>query len=337
MKRNETIDIAKGIGIILVILGHLSSPMYEVGWLTCMRGFVYQFHIPLFFFLSGIFMKTGESWGVFLNKKVTRLYLPYAISNLLFLVVYAVAHAINGEEIVVIDTVKHAVKVLLGMAVTPLGGATWFLFILFVSQILYRIVSRLFSCVDGKFKAIAILSMGVAGMLFYPESCASKALVAMLFLYLGQLVYSEGFMEKLKELVPFKVVFFLISVIAIIVCAQVNDVDISQGEYGNPLLFLMSSMAGIFMTIQLSDLVVKTKQCRLFLCYLGASTMWVLLLHFLAFRAINLLQIAIYGDEFATIFYHPCNRITGLWPLVYTLVGVLFPLSFRMIFKKKNA
>lgn len=337
MKRNETIDIAKGIGIILVILGHLSSPMYEVGWLTCMRGFVYQFHIPLFFFLSGIFMKTGESWGVFLKKKVTRLYLPYAVSNLVFLVVYAVAHAINGEEIVVIDTVKHAVKVLLGMAVTPLGGATWFLFILFVSQILYRIVSRLFSCVDGKFKAIAILSMGVAGMLFYPESCASKALVAMLFLYLGQLVYSEGFMEKLKELVPFKVVFFLISVIALIVCGQVNNVDMSQGEYGNPLLFLMSSAAGFVMTIYASELFTKTSNCKRFLCYLGASTMWVLVLHFFAFRIISLLQIAIYGDTFGAIFYHPCNRISGLWPLIYASFGILFPLLLRTVIKKKNA
>lgn len=337
MQRNETIDIAKGIGIILVVLGHLSSPMYEVDWLDCVRGFVYQYHIPLFFFLSGFFMKMGEPWGVFLRKKVTRLYLPYVISNLVFLAVYAFAHARNGDEIVVLDTVKHAVKVLLGMAVTPLGGATWFLFVLFISQILYRISGQLFSRIGGKYMGLAMVSLGVLSMLFHPEFCVSKALVAMLFLYFGQLVQGEKFKTILHELTPYKVVFFIISVVATLVCAQVNNVDMSQGEYGNPLLFLMSSAAGFLMTIYASELISKTSHCKRFLSCLGTSTMWVLVLHFFAFRIISLLQIAIYGDKFGAIFYHPCNRISGLWPLIYASFGILFPLLLRTVIKKKNA
>ncbi len=45
MKRIEWVDIARGIGIILVILGHIG--IGKVG------KFIYSFHIPLFFFLSG--------------------------------------------------------------------------------------------------------------------------------------------------------------------------------------------------------------------------------------------------------------------------------------------
>lgn len=39
-KRDESIDVIKGIGIILVLIGHIT----DYG-----RGFIYQFHMPLFF------------------------------------------------------------------------------------------------------------------------------------------------------------------------------------------------------------------------------------------------------------------------------------------------
>ncbi|WP_026493413.1 MULTISPECIES: acyltransferase family protein [unclassified Butyrivibrio] len=53
--RIELIDITKAITIILVILGHttgnLDTPMY--------RRLLYTFHMPLFFFLSGMSTKPG--------------------------------------------------------------------------------------------------------------------------------------------------------------------------------------------------------------------------------------------------------------------------------------
>lgn len=49
MQRNSQIDVARGIGILLVVFGHcfysLSVPLNK---------FVLSFHMPLFFFLSGL-------------------------------------------------------------------------------------------------------------------------------------------------------------------------------------------------------------------------------------------------------------------------------------------
>ena len=50
--RDIAIDIAKIIGIALVVLGHVSGSG-EGPELVCIRNLVYQFHVPLFFFLSG--------------------------------------------------------------------------------------------------------------------------------------------------------------------------------------------------------------------------------------------------------------------------------------------
>ena len=49
-KRMDYIDIAKGIGIILVILGHRNIS-------TDIKQFIYTFYMPLFFMLSGYLFK----------------------------------------------------------------------------------------------------------------------------------------------------------------------------------------------------------------------------------------------------------------------------------------
>ena len=50
MNRNENVSLAKGLGIILMVLGHTGFSYYG-------NGFIYMFHMPLFFFLSGYFLK----------------------------------------------------------------------------------------------------------------------------------------------------------------------------------------------------------------------------------------------------------------------------------------
>lgn len=47
--RNQAIDILKGIGIILVLAAHSIE-----GWLS---QFAYTFHMPLFFIVTGLFIK----------------------------------------------------------------------------------------------------------------------------------------------------------------------------------------------------------------------------------------------------------------------------------------
>ena len=54
-KHYESIDIAKGIGILLVVFGHLTVGKQNV------YSFIYSFHMPLFFLLSGLFSSNKDS------------------------------------------------------------------------------------------------------------------------------------------------------------------------------------------------------------------------------------------------------------------------------------
>lgn len=90
MKRIEWIDIAKGLGIILVVLGHCKSES------SCIHQFIYMFHMPLFFILSGFcsHRNADSSWGKYVWHKAQRLLIPF----LVFLLIPAIYYGIMDGQ-----------------------------------------------------------------------------------------------------------------------------------------------------------------------------------------------------------------------------------------------
>lgn len=138
------LDAAKGIGILLVILGHI-IPMDQP---VC--HYIYSFHIPLFFILSGMLprMREGASCAsaqepsvsgnescicelrAFLAGKCRTLFYPYAVFSFLGLVVIRIYDGLErfGEHV-------PSATFLLG------NGPLWFLPALFVAEVLFYIVN----------------------------------------------------------------------------------------------------------------------------------------------------------------------------------------------------
>jgi len=81
-KRIGWVDIARALGIFAIVLGHT----VEDG--ATMR-YLYSFHIPLFFFLSGAAFRVRDaSFGAFVKKRAFSLLLPYGIFALVSQLVY---------------------------------------------------------------------------------------------------------------------------------------------------------------------------------------------------------------------------------------------------------
>lgn len=84
MKRYLTLDIAKAICIVLVVIGHY-APADSPEWYDAMRKVIYTFHMPLFMFASGFVyiatMKPQQKYMDFIWKKVKRLMLPYLTTS----------------------------------------------------------------------------------------------------------------------------------------------------------------------------------------------------------------------------------------------------------------
>lgn len=69
--RNDIADIAKGIGIFLMVIGHCGIPQF-------LRIWIYSFHMPLFFFISGYFYTRNKYKAtIFIKKRIRTLVVPY--------------------------------------------------------------------------------------------------------------------------------------------------------------------------------------------------------------------------------------------------------------------
>ncbi len=109
------IDIAKGLGILVIVLGHNDLAGYHPD----LHKFIYAFHIPLFFFLSGMFFRPERSFRETLTRRFNTLMKPYfftlfviylgeaAFSNMTFPVIagrivksmYATGHYIDWVQL----------------------------------------------------------------------------------------------------------------------------------------------------------------------------------------------------------------------------------------------
>ena len=72
-KRIAYIDIAKGLGILVIVLAHNDLAGYH----PTLHKFIYAFHIPLFFFLSGMFFRPERAFGETLRRRFNTLLKPY--------------------------------------------------------------------------------------------------------------------------------------------------------------------------------------------------------------------------------------------------------------------
>ena len=324
--RNISIDIAKGIGIMLVVLGHLSGVAgTEPLALSYMKGFVYQFHIPLFFFLSGLFFKPNEGWSVFLRKKINRLYFPFVFANLFFLLVDILLRVVCGKAIIPIDEIKHAVKVVLQLAVTPIGGATWFLIALFRIVILYKLLFLIL----GKLKfrpavtVIICFSAALFGAVNKIGYTVSSTMVGLFFFCLGD--NTKALVNKLDfSDARFKALMMILALSCLIIIKPNNQVDVSSGLYQNPCLALIGSLSGIILVLTFSSLISKTNVQLL--SFVGANSMAILIGHFFSFKIITLLQIFVLNAPITAILSHPCYDVGGVWSVLYLLVGIILPL-----------
>lgn len=94
MKKNdgiEEVDISKGIGMVLVITGHLCVS-------ASLRNFIYSFHMPLFFILSGIVYNIARTRArkAIQIKKILTKYIEWSGIYLVF--DYIVRYSVEGTR-----------------------------------------------------------------------------------------------------------------------------------------------------------------------------------------------------------------------------------------------
>jgi len=135
-QRINWVDVAKGIGILLVVYGHIPWKVGSDENFPFIK-IIYTFHMPLFIFLSGMFCKTRMNWKVFLGRKIETLLIPFLFYYLLLVCIapYILTRYFNTD--------------ILGSYTSPISllhneygaGPTWYLWALLLMSIVHYIIS----------------------------------------------------------------------------------------------------------------------------------------------------------------------------------------------------
>ena len=184
IERNLTIDAFRGIGILLVILGHCVQktelPINQI---------ILSFHMPLFFFCSGMLAKE-ISWKIypsFLIKKIKSLMLPQ-----LFIAITEMIYAILVELLLLKQiTIKE---------LSPIQWLTsWFLLVLLYVSIMFPVIMNII-CIKKRRNIYFLLLVEIIIIIITSRfkiltiSSIEKIPVAMFFYTLGYVLQQNELM-----------------------------------------------------------------------------------------------------------------------------------------------
>ena len=134
MNKIGWVDQVKGFGIILVVLGHISSPFSQI---------IYSFHMPLFFIISGFFINPENDIKTEFEKSFKKIFLPFFVYLFIgFIVEIAKRHLLVRDQIIIQDFINA----LIFMDYSNLEGTyafvLWFFPALFIGKMLALLILK---------------------------------------------------------------------------------------------------------------------------------------------------------------------------------------------------
>jgi len=153
-KRIAYLDVAKGIGILLVMLGH----NYVKASVPGMEQFIFSFHMPFFFLLSGMLFKPDYPLLVLFKRRFGTLMRPYFAAIILLYSVY-----FFYTDIKIMTILRRVARSFYASANYIEWAQLWFLPHLFLLNMFAGVLFLLFY---GRVKWLWLRLVFLAGMLW---------------------------------------------------------------------------------------------------------------------------------------------------------------------------
>jgi len=280
-ERYAWIDSVKAIGIFWVIMGHhLEHPLYS---------YIYSFHMPLFFFISGLLLPARSTgFGTLVVKRAQSLLVPYFAFALLlyafwwFLGTYLDSSVIQGASLS-----KNFIGIFYAQGQLEYmrwGVVLWFLPCMFLTVLLFYGINQ-FSLVTQILLLACFAALGfilpTAINLRLPWSI-DIMLIAIGFLWLGKHLapWLHSTQLSAKTLMAMAL---LLAINLLAYALNSRRVDMYLGLYGEPLYFYISAIGGTLFYC----LFAKVLPPSAVLSFIGANSLVLFVLHMRALTVIN--------------------------------------------------
>ncbi|MED4060192.1 acyltransferase [Priestia megaterium] len=266
MSRIRELDLMRGIAIFLVVLGHTFPPVLKDKYLTLYIGyhFIYNFHMPLFFLISGFlyYIQARKIDTItFIKNKFVQLMIPYIVFSLLTYLginlAMASSHTLNNVLAQNGYTVVGNFNAFLYSLLTytdHIDKHIWFIYCLFLIFIIGKCLDEFIG--RSNFWTIAIIFLGISffinlniGRIF---PIVKLTLYHFIFFYIGK-YFAQNYGNKntiliYKTRIILSFMFLNTMMIGIHYCTISKLIDKNIGLLLNKILIYPCSILGVLST-----------------------------------------------------------------------------------------
>lgn len=310
------IDNLKFIGILLVIIGHND---------TRLTTYIYSFHMPLFFLMSGIVFNK-EKWGAgtfkdFIKNRANSLLLPYFVLAMILYIIWIPMAVLQEMPLTKEVLIKNFIGIFYVNGAHEFmtwGVPMWFLPCLFLVNIIFYVIYNKFK----SYTPLVLIIMSVVGYClgFVPLKMPWSIDVAVTSVFF----YGVGFLLKdiiyRYEVSIKKLPILIILIIISFILSKLNGrVDLYSKVYNNYFFFYGAAIFGSIYMVLLVKLLPKNN----IFTFIGKNTLPILAFHIVAVQVIkSILTILLkINTSFSSIpmgaIILPVAQIILLIPMIY--------------------
>lgn len=272
--RNIHIDIVKGVGILLIVLGH----NYMADHNAELKEVLFSFHVPLFFYCAGLFFKTERSFSSTALSKFQSLLKPYFITG----VILAAGFVVLKNE----PFVNSVAGLLYGTGDTLHWTPMWFLPHLFALTLvmwgLIRMSERLPDYPAMRMAPFVVL-FGLYIFALKGTFPAEGLPFSLDLVFVSGLFFAAGYYTKHKAL-HFKPSWWMAGLaLAIFAGTHIASdafVDLNKRTYDSAFFNTVQAACGIYLVLCSASLLNAVPKIREGLAYVGAASLYILIFHY---------------------------------------------------------
>lgn len=319
-QRKYYIDILRGIGMLLVVYGHIIRIYPD-------RSYIWTFHMPLFFFISGLTFIPNKynSLKVFIIRRGIFLLIPYLIFYLLCLPLWAAFTLLYKGDLSIADFLKEFLLMFYGN-MTASGGALWFLPCLFMAEIIYWNINTYSS---RSLQLLISLLLMIIGYLIINFNIKlpfglNIALLVMPFYSIAYL--SKESIERWKESnIILKIIPFVLLFILQLYLFKFSGLDLALYYIENIFAYIPMALSAIIFYLIIS---LTIRKCSI-IEWIGKNTLVILAFHGYAYK------IILWGISLFTSKSFDSIRANYIICIATTVLTILFLVPIIKLYNTK--
>lgn len=258
----------KGVGIILIVIGHIDTGI--------LRDFLYMFHVTLFFFLSGYLFKNKIDFRNFFLGKFKSLIVPYFAYLCLFTLLMIIKAFVKGDDIEILRLLFFN-ALFGGKSLTGWFSVFWFISSLFATQLICYFLIKLSIKKLVLVASLFLVSAYIQAFL-KPGIAVFWALNTVLYcvpLFISRYLYRRFNIEIRRK---FLASIFVICFVFYLVYPALLYTDIKESVYGPPFVSLIISLGFVLCVFEVLK-TIKQYQSLNIITNFGIASMTVMYLH----------------------------------------------------------